>query len=126
MVALPMLLHQRIEYVFIRAIFTFTDSCAGRGEDARHITLPDLFTLPYPSSGIVGPCNFTPLYVVRNSGKVAGKSERVQFQAVVRAKNWLVCPVGSLALHFYTTENYGTPNFPPDVTLGKAARWFKL
>ena len=107
--------------MFIRAIFTFTDSCAGRGEDARHITLPDLFTLPYPSNGIVGPCNFTPLYIVRNNGKVAGKCEHVQFQAVIQAKSWLVCPVGSLALYLYIVENDGTPNIPPDVTLGKVA-----
>lgn len=83
--------------------------------------MPDLFTLPYGRGGIVGPCDFTPLYIVRNSGKVIGKSERVQFQAVARAKNWIVCPIGALALHFYMGENDGTCNFIPDVREGKAA-----
>ena len=74
-----------------RAMFTIGDSCAGRGEDVRHLTLPDMFPLPYKKNNRVGPCDFMPLYFVRNAGKTVSKAERVQFQAMARACNWLVC-----------------------------------
>ena len=104
-----------------RAMFTIGDSCAGRGEDVRHLTLPDMFPLPYKKSNRVGPCDFMPLYFVRNAGKTVSKPERVQFQAMARARNWLVCPIGSLSLHFFMSENTGQKRTLPDVRDGKAA-----
>ena len=105
----------------IRAMFTFADSCAARGEDVRGLTLPDLFPLHYPKSYRIGPCEFTPLYVVRHAGKTVAKSERIQHQAVARAKDPVVCPIGSLALHFFAKENMGRKMPSPDVTQGKEA-----
>ena len=110
--------------VLCRAMFTCGDSTAGRGEDIRQWQFADLFMLPYDDQkDMVGPCKFCPLYVLRHEGKVAPRTDRPEYQAMVRARDPLVCPVGNLALYLFTRQYLGAHEAPPNVLKGKR-HWY--
>ena len=109
-----------INCLVLGAMFCCGDSTASRGEDLRHWQFSDMFILPYNEhKNIVGPCPFTPLYIVRNEGKIAPRTERLEYQAFVRDKDPLICPMGSLALYLFSRQFLWTQEAAPDVTKGK-------
>ena len=101
-------------------MWTCGHACAGRGEDLRDWQLADMFPIPYdPEQHSIGPCHFCPLYFVRHGGKVSTKTERIECQAIARARDPLVCPVGSLAMYMFAKQYLNEQDTPPDVTQGK-------
>ena len=94
---------------------------SGRGEDIRHWQFADLFLFDYSEHRhVVGPCEFVPLYIARNEGKTLAATSRTEYQAMVRHRDPLKCPIGSLAMHLYTQQHMGRRRSPPDVLAGRA------
>ena len=87
---------------FGRAMWTCGHACATRGEDFRDWQFANMFPIPYdPEHHSIGPFSFCPLYFVRHGGKVSAKTERIECQAIARAHDLVVCPMGSLAVYMF-------------------------
>ena len=119
-ISLLIYMNLTMNYLVLRAMFCCGDSTMSRGEDLQLWQFADMFILPYDEhKNIVGPCPFTPLYTVRNEGKIAPRTEHLEYQAFVQDKDPPICPMGSLALYLFRWQFLGTREAAPDVTKGK-------
>ena len=103
-----------------RAMFTCGDSSFGRGDDCRRWQFADMFTMEYDClRHRIGPCEFRPLYFCRYEGKVIPRTGKTEYQAMVRARDPVVCPLGSLAMYLFGQQYMDEYVQPPPVLAGK-------
>ena len=91
-----------------RVDFLLGHALLARGENKRHIQLPDLLTLSLPDEG---PQTCTPLVVIINRGKT-NQHGRTEYGAVMRCKELLVCPMNAVAMYLFWRWQVDLEVFP--------------